>query len=86
MKAIGLSILGMILFLGMLLGVIFLFTINWMLGIVGIILIAIFPRMLFSKAVDAANGRLTEMFAKFVAPILTAIVGVFLILGAFFWF
>ena len=85
MKAIFLSILGGVLFVGMLLGVVYLFTTNWMLGIVGIILLAIFPRILFAKAAGAARGPITKLLAKLVVPILSAVIGVLIILTAFVW-
>lgn len=84
-KSMLLSVLAMILFAGMLLGVVYLFMYYWVLGIVGVVLLAIFPRMLFRKAADAAVGPIDNLFAKVIAPILAAVFGAFFILTLFLW-
>ena len=84
-KSMLLSVLAMVLFAGMLLGVVYLFMYYWGLGIVGIVLLAIFPRMLFRKAADLAVGPIDKLLAKVVAPILAAVFGVFFILTVFIW-
>lgn len=84
-KSLGWSIFAMIFFIGLLVGVVYLFMIYWLLGIVGVILLAIFPRMFFAKAVDAANGPLDTLIAKFVAPILSAVIALLILLTLFLW-
>lgn len=84
-KSIWLSILAMILFAGMLFGVVYLFMFYWVLGIIGLVLLAIFPRKLFVKAKDEARGVFDTLFAKFIAPTLAAVLGLFFILTLFLW-
>lgn len=93
-KSILYSILTIVVSVALIFVVALMFAQNIILGIVGVILWAMAIAMVQRKAVDAATGLLDRLFAKYVVPILHAIIIVGLILcvlipGAFygvFWF
>ena len=85
MKSLLLSIFGLLLTVGLIFATVYMFIIYWLLGFVGIALIAIFPQMVFRKAANKAEGVITLLFAKWVAPIASAVIALFLILTVFLW-
>lgn len=83
-KTIIYSIFAGLLYVGILVGTVFLFKVHFMLGIVGIILLLI-PLKLQKKAIDEANGKLDNFFAKYVVSILVFIALVFVVLYFTMW-
>ena len=84
-KSILYSVLAVVLASGLLFADVFLFGLNAVLGIVGIVLILVIPGVLIRKAINEANGVLDKIIAKFIAPILIVIAGFFTIMAIFFW-
>ena len=78
------SILAAILYIGILVGTVFLFKVHFMLGVVGVILLLI-PLKLQRKAIDEANGKLDNIFAKYIVSILVFIALVFVVLYFTMW-
>lgn len=58
---------------GGLFGIVFLFGINIALGIVGIVVWLFIPTMMRSKALDAANGPIDKVIAKYILPVVAAV-------------
>lgn len=93
-KSILFSILTLVVSVALIFVVALMFAQNIILGIVGVILWAMAVAMVQRKAVDEAVGFFDKVFAKYIVPILHAIIIVGLILcvlipGAFdgvFWF
>lgn len=83
-KSILLSILSLLLFAAVLVGIIFLFKTHFMFVIIGILLF-FFPVMMQKKAIDAANGRIDAIIAKFVVPALAVAMTFFAIMSVAFW-
>ena len=85
-KSILCSFFAVLLAGGLLLLDVFLFGVQTILGIIGIVLILVIPGALIRKANYEASGVLDKIIAKFIAPILILVVGFFVILGIFLWF
>lgn len=83
-KSILYSILSLILYIAFLIGTVFLFKMQFILGIVGIALLFI-PFKLQRKAIDEASGVFDKIFAKYIIPILLAIAILFIILYFTLW-
>ncbi|MBO4569692.1 MAG: hypothetical protein J5689_00545 [Clostridia bacterium] len=83
-KSILLSLLSLVLFLGFIIGIVFLFKTQFILGFIGIFL-EIIPIKIHQKAVDEANGGIDKIFAKYVVPVLALIGIVFIILLFTLW-
>ena len=79
------SLLAVILTSVLLIGDAFLFGIETILGIIGIVLILIVPGALIRKAVARANGLIDKVIATVIAPVLILVVGFFSIMGIGFW-
>lgn len=72
-KSILLSILTLVFMVGGLFGIVFLFGINVALGIVGIVAWLFIPTMMRGKALDAANGPIDRVIAKYILPVVAAV-------------
>lgn len=83
-KSILLSILSLLLFAAVLVGIIFLFKTHFMFVIIGVLLF-FFPVMMQKKAIDAANGKIDAIIAKFVVPALAVAMTFFAIMSVAFW-
>lgn len=84
-KSIRFSIYTILLFCGLLVGIVYLFRIETILGIIGIVLLLVFPGMLYRKAISEASGVVDRLLAKFITPVLVAVLGVGIILSMMFW-
>ena len=83
-KSILLSILSLILFIAVVVGVVFLFKTQFILGFLGALLILI-PIKLNRKAIDEANGNIDKAFAKYVVPVLVFVALIFVVLYFTLW-
>lgn len=72
-KSLLFSILSVLLFWGLLAVTVFLFSIYWILGILGIVMVLVIPAILVRKAIISANGILDKLIAKYVVPALMLI-------------
>ena len=79
------SLLAILLTSALLVGDAFLFGVETILGIVGIVAILVVPGFLLRKAVIKANGLLDKIIAMVVAPLLIIAVGFFTIMGIVVW-
>lgn len=82
-KSILCSIFAVLFTCGMLFGTLILFSIYWLLGIVGIAVLVTVPSILIRKAVVSATGIIDKLVAKIIVPILI-VLGIGGILLAFF--
>ena len=69
-KSIMLSVLSVLLFVGLLVATIFLFRIEWIVGVAGIVVMVFVPPIVVRKAYTAASGILDRLIAKFIVPVL----------------
>lgn len=83
-KSIFLSLLALVLYVGFIIGVVFLFKVHFMLGIVGIALMFI-PFKIQRKAIDEASGKLDEWFSKYIVPAILLIAILFIVLYFTLW-
>ncbi|MCR5553334.1 MAG: hypothetical protein K6F08_01110 [bacterium] len=83
-KSVLLSLLSLVLFLGFIIGIVFLFKTQFILGFIAIFL-EIIPIKIHQKAVDEANGGVDKAFAKFGVPILVLVGIVFIVLLFTLW-
>ena len=83
-KSILLSILALILFVGFIVLMVFLFKVHFILGLAGIALLLI-PLKIQRKAIDEASGKLDEIFAKYIISIVLGIAILFIILYFTLW-
>lgn len=83
-KSILLSILSLLLFAAVLVGIIFLFKTHFMFVIIGVLLF-FFPVMMQKKAIDAASGTIDKIIAKYIVPILAVVLAFFAIMSMAFW-
>lgn len=83
-KSVRLSIYSLLLFIGAVLGIIFLFKFNILLGFAGIVLLII-PAILQRKALDAADGIVDKVIAKFIVPTLFLIITFLAIMSIALW-
>ena len=81
-KSIRFSIYTIILYCVLLFGVAFLFSINVVLGFVGVVLWIVIPMKIRNKAVDEASGVFDKILAKYIVPIIAAL----LVLGIILYF
>ena len=84
-KSFKFSLLAILLTAVLLFGDTFLFRINTVLGIVGIVLLLIVPGVFLRKAVRNASGAIDKLFAKVIAPLLILVVGFFTIMSITIW-
>lgn len=83
-KSIFLSFLSVILFVGAVFAIVFLFKFTIIAGIAGVVLLII-PVAVQRKALSASTGILDRLIAKFLVPALF-VAGTFLaIMGIAFW-
>ncbi len=83
-KSIFLSVMSLVLFVGVVIGVVFLFKTQFILGFIGLLLLAI-PVKLNRNAVTEANGKIDEMIAKYLVPVLALVGVVFIVLLFTLW-
>ena len=83
-KSIRFSIYAILLFVAVVFGIIFLFKFNFLMGIVGIVLL-IFPAKLQRIALDESSGTMDKVIAKFVVPTLAVVVTLFAIMSLVLW-
>ncbi|MBR1926127.1 MAG: hypothetical protein IJ837_04720 [Clostridia bacterium] len=83
-KSITFSILSLITFIGIIIGIVFLFKLHFVLGIVGIFLIFI-PIKLNRKAVEEVDGLFDKVLAKYVVPVVALIGVIFIVLLFTLW-
>lgn len=83
-KSIIYSIIALILFLGIIVGDVFLFRVQIILGIAGILALAL-PALLSRKAISEASGVFDKVFAKYIVPIVAFVGVVFAILTFTLW-
>lgn len=83
-KSILLSILSVLLWIGTIFAIAFLFSFTLIAGIAGIVLL-IFPVILQRKAVSSATGILDKLIAKIIVPILCVVLAFLAIMGVAFW-
>lgn len=83
-KSILLSVLSALLFLGVVVGEIFLFQSQFILGFVGLLLFII-PIKINRKAVEESNGLLDKLIACFAVPVAILIGIVFIVLFFTLW-
>ena len=79
------SLLAVILTAVLLLGDTFLFALQTILGIIGIVLILIVPGVLLRKANANAAGFLDKLICRFIAPVLIVVVGFLTIMSILVW-
>ena len=72
-KSIMLSIFTIVLMSALLFGVLFLFRIYFVLGIIGIVVWIIVPGVLRRKAIKEASGILDTILAKYITPVLATL-------------
>ena len=84
-KSILYSVFAILSGAGLLLATTFLFAIEWILGVVGIVLVLVVPGVLVRKAIVNANGVFDKLLAKFITPILIVVAGAFTLLYIFVW-
>lgn len=83
-KSILYSILSILLFVGVVFAIVFLFKFHFLLGIAGFVLLII-PELVRRKAISASYGFFDKLIAKFVVPVLF-VAGAFLAIMAIgFW-
>ena len=83
-KSLLLSILALVLYIGFIVGMVFLFKVQFILGLVGVLLLLI-PLKVQRKAIEETSGKLDEIFAKYVIAILLGIAILFVILYFTMW-
>ena len=83
-KSILLSILSVVLFIGVVFVIAFAFSVNFLFGILAIILMII-PAALQRKALSASCGIIDRLIAKFIVPILFVVIAFIAIFGIAFW-
>ena len=84
LKSIIYSIISVLFFGAVIVGIVFLFKFSIIAGIAGIVLL-IFPAMLQRKALHEAEGIIDKFIAKFVVPVLFVVLGFLSIMAIGFW-
>lgn len=83
-KSILFSILALVLYAALIVGIVFMFKVQFIVGIIGIILLFI-PFKIQRKAIDEADGKFDQIFAKYIIAALLLIAIVFIILYFTMW-
>lgn len=83
-KSIILSIIALLLSVGIIVAIVFMFKLHFILGIVGIALLFI-PLKIQQKALNEASGTFDKVFAKYIVPVLLLIAIVFIVLMFTLW-
>ena len=83
-KSILLSALALVLYIGFIVGMVFLFKIHFMLGIAGILLLFV-PLKIQQKAAACAENKIEEIFSKYIISALLLIGIVFVVLYFTLW-
>lgn len=84
-RSIKYSLLAVLLTAVLLVADAFLFRINAVLGIIGIVLILVVPGVLIRKARNNAEGLIDKLIAVIIVPALIVVVGFFTIMGITVW-
>ncbi len=83
-KSIRFSIYSLVLFVGLIFGIVFLFKFNILIGFAGIVLLLI-PAKLQRIAIDEANGKVDKFIAKYLVLILAVAISFLAIMSVAFW-
>lgn len=83
-KSLFLSFLSTILFLGVLVGIVFLFKTHALMVLIGVVAF-ILPVYVQKKAIDEASGKVDKIIAKYVVPALAVVATLLTILSLAFW-
>ena len=83
-KSLFLSFLAIILFCGVLVGIVFLFKTNVLMVLIGVVAF-ILPVYIQKKAIDSASGKVDGIIAKFVVPALAVLATLFTVLSIALW-
>jgi len=83
-KSILLSTLSLILLAGVIVGEVFLFKAQLVLGLLGILL-GLIPIKVHQAAVDCASGVFDKWYARFIIPVLALIAILFIVLAFTLW-
>lgn len=80
MKSILLSILAIVIYVGLLFGAIMLFSIDIVLGIIGLVVWIVVSGIFWRKATDAADGLISGLLVKYIFPIIGALLALGMII------
>ena len=83
-KSIRFSIYSMLLTVAILVGLVFLFRVNFLLVIPGFVCL-IFPAMLQRKALSESSGTIDKVLAKYIVPAFAGAALIALILSLALW-
>ena len=83
-KSIFLSILAILTFAGVLLGIIYLFKFNFLMVFIGIVALLL-PAFLQRKALYEASGTVDKVIAKYIVPALAVIITFLAIMALAVW-
>ena len=83
-KSIFLSILSMIVYVGVAIGIVYAFKMKILFGVLAIFALFI-PAIIQRKAVDEASGRFDKLFAKFLVPAFAVVATLVIILSLYFF-
>lgn len=83
-KSILLSLLALVLSVGAIFAVVFLFKSQFILGFVGLLLFII-PLKIQQKAISETNGAIDKVFVKYIVPALLLIAILFIVLYFTLW-
>ena len=83
-KSIRFSIYSIILFVGAVLGIIYIFKFNFLMGLVGIVLLFV-PAYVQRKALGEASGKFDTILAKYIVPALAIVITLLAIMSLAIW-
>jgi len=83
-KSIRFSIYSIVLFALAVLGIIYIFKFNILMGIAGVVLL-VFPVMIQRKALDEASGNFDKILAKYIVPVLAIVITLLAIMSLALW-
>ena len=83
-KSIRFSIYSIVLFAGVVLGIIFLFKFHFLMGIAGVVLLLI-PAKLQRIALDESSGKIDKILAKYVVPAIAVVLTILAIMSIALW-
>lgn len=83
-KSLILSILSAFLFIGIIVGIVFMFKTQFIIGFISLFAILI-PVSLNRKAISEANGKIDELVAKFLVPVIAFVGLIFVVLYFALW-
>jgi len=83
-KSIRFSIYSIVIFIAVVLGIIYLFKYNILMGVVGIVLLFL-PAKLQRIALDEASGKVDKIIAKYIVPGIAIILTLMAIMALALW-